>query len=72
SGHTAESVEGRVRIRLVSDHPDDLRPLLSRVAIERGWVLWELYRERATVEQLFQTLTSEGSALLGVNEGEGQ
>ncbi|MHB1329673.1 MAG: ATP-binding cassette domain-containing protein, partial [Gemmatimonadales bacterium] len=57
SGHTAESVEGRVRIRLVSDHPDDLRPLLSRVAIERGWVLWELYRERATVEQLFQTLT---------------
>ncbi len=69
-GHTAESIEGRVRIRLTTDQADDLRPILSRMAVERGWVLWELYRERATVEQLFQTLTSENDGPLGGPEGE--
>lgn len=69
-GHSIETVEDRVRIRLVTDQTDDLRPMLSRAAIERGWIIWELYRERATVEQLFQTLTSDGESVLRAPEGE--
>ncbi|MBX3146144.1 MAG: ATP-binding cassette domain-containing protein [Gemmatimonadales bacterium] len=68
--HSIDTVEGRVRLRLVTDQSDDLRPILSRAVVSQGGVVWELYRERATVEQLFQTLTSEGDSLLGTPGGE--
>ncbi|NNM33214.1 MAG: hypothetical protein HKO53_09115, partial [Gemmatimonadetes bacterium] len=42
---------------------EELRPLIFNLAKERGWVLWELQRERATLEQIFRELTTSGIAL---------
>ncbi|HKK07432.1 MAG TPA: ATP-binding cassette domain-containing protein [Gemmatimonadota bacterium] len=55
----AEPVEGRTRARITASGQAELRPRISGLAAERGWVLWELHRERATLEQLFQELTEE-------------
>ena len=60
--HEEEKVDGRSRVRLrVSGVSGDgeLRPRISRIASERGWVLWELHREKVTLEQLFRELTGE-------------
>ena len=55
-----EDVAGRTRVRLhVSGEGDDLRPRIFRTATERGWTLWELHRERASLEDLFRELTEE-------------
>ena len=54
-----EKVDDRVRLHLSSAGEADLRPQVFRLATEQGWVLWELHRERATLEQLFRTLTEE-------------
>jgi gliding motility-associated transport system ATP-binding protein len=54
---TLSTVEGRTRVRLTVAGDTDLRPEIFRVATEKGWVLWELYRERASLEQIFQELT---------------
>ena len=54
-----ERVDDRVRLHLSRVGEADLRPEIFRLAIEQGWVLWELHRERATLEQLFRTLTEE-------------
>ncbi|MEO8448645.1 MAG: ATP-binding cassette domain-containing protein [Gemmatimonadota bacterium] len=63
---TAEPVEGRSRIRLTTTAGGELRPLIFGLAAERGWLLWELYRERVTVEQLFRSLTQgEGGGSAG-------
>jgi ABC-2 type transport system ATP-binding protein len=59
TSHSAETVEGRTRLRLVTPGDRELRPAISRLVAERGWILWELYRERATVEQVFRSLTSD-------------
>lgn len=67
--HSAEIVEGRVRVRLEADRDGELRPEIFRMATERDWVLWELRRERATLEQLFRRLTVEGGE--GAAGGEG-
>jgi ABC-2 type transport system ATP-binding protein len=55
-----EPVDGRVRATVVAGGTDDLRPVLFRAATEEGWVLWELHRERESLERLFQVLTAEG------------
>ncbi len=60
TGHSAEAVEGRVRVRLEAGGDHELRPGIFRMAAERGWVLWELRRERATLEQVFRELTLAG------------
>jgi hypothetical protein len=31
------------------------------MARDRGWTLWELHRERASLEQVFRRLTAEGA-----------
>jgi gliding motility-associated transport system ATP-binding protein len=54
-------VEHRTRIRLTVGGEADLRPEIFRLATERGWVLWELYRERTSLEQLFHELTAASS-----------
>ena len=64
SGHRSESIDGRLRVELTSATADELRPTIFRLARDRGWTLWELRRERASLEQLFRTLTAEA-------EGEG-
>lgn len=57
--HAAESVNGRIRVRLETTGEQELRPEIFRLATERGWILWELHRERATLEQVFRELTMD-------------
>jgi gliding motility-associated transport system ATP-binding protein len=56
--HTAETVDGRTRVQLMARGGTDLRPRISGLARERNWTLWELHRERASLEQLFRQLTT--------------
>ena len=57
--HTAEQIDGRTRVRLAVAESDDLRPEIFRMANERQWVLWELHRGQASLEQLFRELTAD-------------
>ena len=57
--HTAEAVDGRVRVHLETKGDHELRPEIFRLATQRDWVLWELRRERATLEQVFRELTMD-------------
>ena len=59
TAHTAEPVNGRVRVQLDAGDDGELRPEIFRMARDRGWTLWELHRERASLEQLFRRLTTE-------------
>jgi ABC-2 type transport system ATP-binding protein len=55
--HRAERVDGRARVELTVRGAEELRPVIFRLAADRGWTLWELHRERASLEQLFRELT---------------
>lgn len=57
--HAAEPVNGRVRVQLDTGGDGELRPEIFKLAAASGWVLWELRRERETLEQLFRDLTAE-------------
>ena len=57
--HFSEPVDGRLRVHLEAADDHELRPEIFRLATEHGWVLWELTRERATLEELFHELTME-------------
>ncbi len=59
---SVEPVNGRTRVRLSAPGDDDLRPAIFALAKERDWELWELHLERASLEQLFHELTSEGES----------
>ncbi len=59
SGHTVETVDGRTRVELHSRESRELRPEIFSMARERGWSLWELHREKASLEQLFRDLTAD-------------
>ncbi len=43
---------------LSSDEKTDLRPELFKMAVEKNWVLTELHRDRANLEDVFRQLTS--------------
>ncbi len=58
--HSAELVTGRVRVTLEAGDEAELRPEIFAMARDRGWTLWELHRERASLEQIFRSLTVEG------------
>jgi len=60
SEHRSEETEGRVRVHLEGSGEEELRPAIFSLAKERGWTLWELHRERVSLEQIFQDLTREG------------
>jgi hypothetical protein len=47
-----------VRVELLSADATELRPDVFRLARDRGWTLWELHKEKASLEQLFRDLTS--------------
>lgn len=68
--HAADAVDGRTRVQLTASG-EELRPRIFRLAAERGWVLWELHRERATLEQVFHELTvsAEGGGPVPSNGG---
>lgn len=59
SDHTANEVDGRFRVQLESRDATELRPEIFAMARDRGWTLWELHREKASLEQLFRNLTSD-------------
>jgi ABC-2 type transport system ATP-binding protein len=59
TSHAAESVGGRARVTLEAAGERELRPEIFALARDRGWTLWELHRERASLEQLFRSLTAE-------------
>lgn len=61
SGHSTEALEGRTRVELSCTDARELRPEIFELAKGSGWTLWELHREKASLEQLFRTLTTEPS-----------
>jgi ABC-2 type transport system ATP-binding protein len=51
------AADGRVAVTLSADGSRDLRPEIFRLAQARGWTLYELHQERASLEELFHQLT---------------
>ena len=58
SSHETAPVDDRVRVDLTASGPADLRPTIFETATRKGWTLWELHRERDSLEELFRELTS--------------
>ena len=61
TSHNVENASGRVRVTLEASGDRELRPDIFAMARDRGWTLWELHRERASLEQLFRSLTVEAA-----------
>ncbi len=61
TSHNVEGASGRVRVTLETEGERELRPEIFAMARDRGWTLWELHRERASLEQLFRSLTAEAA-----------
>jgi ABC-2 type transport system ATP-binding protein len=59
SSHASEALDDRVRVTLECRGDDELRPRIFRLATDRGWTLWELHRERTSLEQVFRHLTAD-------------
>lgn len=59
SSHQVEKVDGRTRVQLEAVEEEELRPRIFSLAREKEWTLWELHRERASLEDVFRQLTSE-------------
>lgn len=49
--------DGRVAVTLTADGGRDLRPEIFALAKSRGWTLYELHQEQASLEDLFHQLT---------------
>ena len=60
SGYTSEEVDGRTSVVLDARGEEDLRPRIFQLARDSDWTLWELHRERASLEQVFRILTADG------------
>ncbi len=54
--------DGRQRVTLTAEAATDIRPAAFRLAAERGWTLYELHQETASLEDLFRELTVEGGS----------
>src|SRR5689334_5238263 len=52
------SADGRVILTVTADGSTDLRPEIFGLAKSRGWTLYELHQEAASLEDLFHQLTS--------------
>lgn len=48
---------GRTAVTLTADASHDVRPAVFRRATERGWTLYELHQEAASLEDVFRQLT---------------
>ena len=53
------AANGRTRLRLTVTG-GDARPALFRLAVERGWTLYDLHQESGSLEDLFRELTTGG------------
>ncbi len=47
---------------VVGEGESDLRPDIFRLAAEKDWELYELHEERASLEEVFRSLTQEDAA----------
>ena len=56
---SSEQIDGRTRVHLEASGDHELRPAIFDLAREQGWRRWELHLERASLEQVFRTLTAE-------------
>ena len=56
------AADGRVAVTLTADGGTDLRPEIFWLAKSRGWTLYELHEERASLEELFRQLTRGDAA----------
>jgi gliding motility-associated transport system ATP-binding protein len=54
----ADARDGRVAFTIAADRATDLRPEIFGLAKSRGWTLYELHQEAASLEDLFHQLTS--------------
>ncbi len=59
SFHRIAEEDGAYRWTLRGPEGKDIREDLYRLAVEQGWTLRELWRERATLEEVFLNLTTE-------------
>lgn len=57
SVRTEEAPGGRIRAEVLAEGDRELRPDIFEIATRRGWELWELHRERGSLEDVFQALT---------------
>ena len=55
--HTTKEVNGRTRVSLSVLGDEELRPVISQLAQQEGWVLWELHKNQISLERLFRELT---------------
>src|SRR5437879_1489416 len=58
----ARPADGRVSVTLTADGTTDLRPEIFALAKSRGWTLYELHQQRASLEDLFHQLTLGGTS----------
>jgi len=56
----ARDENGRARVTLTVAGAADIRPQLFRLAVDRGWTLYELHQEAGSLEDLFRDLTTPG------------
>jgi gliding motility-associated transport system ATP-binding protein len=57
-----EAGDGRVRVSLTVAGERDVRPEIFELAKSRGWTLFELHQEAASLEDLFRELTATETA----------
>ncbi len=48
---------GRDRLTVATEGATELRPRLFQLAKERDWIIWELYQEEVSLEDVFRNLT---------------
>jgi ABC-2 type transport system ATP-binding protein len=51
--------DGTIGIRLESASGMDVREGLWKLAVEQNWPIWEMHRERISLEEVFRVLTQE-------------
>jgi ABC-2 type transport system ATP-binding protein len=70
---SCQTKAGDTHLRITTGESDKLSPRLFDLAVQQGWKLKELRRERQTLEDLFVRITQgegEGRDLAGVGNGE--
>jgi ABC-2 type transport system ATP-binding protein len=70
SSVSAEHSGERVRLHVEAARERELGPEIFALARDRGWTLWELHREEASLEHLFRALTTNDDESRKVTTGE--
>jgi len=55
-----ELENGRTNLTITVTGQRDLRPELFRLAVSRGWTVYDLHQEAGSLEDLFRELTTAG------------